>query len=131
MLMILTKCRICKKYLNSPLDVKELIEEQIETLLPNTHKVTNGFKILDSMVDITSLILEPTVNNTKVFLLGLTYLYCLYNGANGYSLVISIADAHCKIYQGEYVKRVLNQLTLIYELNLFIKVQKLSNYKVS
>jgi len=98
---------------NTPLDIKGLVDEKIRTIQPVIHKATIGFKVLDTVVDSGRLIYKPTLQNTKKAVLDCAYLYSMYQGINGVSVVISGSEAIYQIYQGEYTQAFQTVATTI------------------
>lgn len=83
--------------LNLPIGTKE-----IEYLQPIIYKTNMWFKVFDTIVDTIRLIYAPTTDNTKKVLIDSTFLYSMYFGVNGFSVIINGVDVAYKVYQSEY-----------------------------
>lgn len=97
--------------LNKPFDVQKFINEKIQTIQPFIYKVNIGFKVFDTSVDTARLIYIPTADNAKKVLIDTTYLYSMYCGINGISIIINGADIAYKAYEGEYEQALAQGLT--------------------
>jgi hypothetical protein len=98
---------------STALDIKNILDNNIKGINSVIHKAAIKFKILDTIVDSTRLICEPTIINTKKVVIDSAYLYSMYQGANGYSLVISAADILYQTYQREYTQALTHVLMTI------------------
>ncbi len=98
--------------LNKPFDVQKYINDKVQAINSVVYKANIGFKILDTTVDAVRLIYIPTTtDNAKKFLIDTTYLYSMYFGVNGFSVIINGADVVYKVYQGEYNQAFIQTIT--------------------
>ena len=84
---------------------QNLLSKLLPTIQAALHKTTIGFKSLDTVVDITRLMYEPTFQNAKKVVINSAYLYSMYQGINnGVSVVIGGSEALYQTYSGEYMQ---------------------------
>ena len=100
-----------REELNKPFDIQKFINEKIQTIQSFIYKANIGFKVFDTAVDTTRLIYIPTADNAKKVLIDTTYLYSMYSGVNGVSIIINGADVAYKAYHGEYNQALTQTLT--------------------
>jgi hypothetical protein len=86
---------------HDPLDVKNLINDKIKAIQPIIHKVSMGFKMLDTVVDSVRFMHEPTVAHAKAVAFDSSYIYSMYYGMNSYASVITTVDVLYNTYHGE------------------------------
>jgi hypothetical protein len=68
------------------------------------HKTTMCFKGLDFAVDSARLLYKPDLENAKSVALDASYLYSMYSGVNGYSVIVNGAEVVYQLYSEEYQK---------------------------
>ena len=71
-----------KEKLNLPIGAKE-----IEYLQPIIYKANIAFKVSDTIVSTTRVIYIPTIDNAQKVLMDAAYVYAMYKGINGISLI--------------------------------------------
>ena len=103
---------------NKDVDVKRIIDDKIQTIQLMIYKANIGFKILDTVVDSSRLVYEPTFQNTKKVALDSTYLYSMYWGVNRFAAVITGSEALYQTYIGEYAQAFKTVATTIAYMSL-------------
>jgi len=83
---------------------QNLLSKLLPTIQTALHKTTIGFKSFDTVVDIARLMYEPTFQNAKKVVINSAYLYSMYQGINGVSVVIGGSEALYQTYSGEYMQ---------------------------
>jgi len=96
-----------------PLDVKNLINDKIKAIQPIIHKVSMGFKMLDTVVDSVRFMHEPTVAHAKAVAFDSSYIYSMYYGVTSYSSIISTVDVLQLAYQEKYIQALKQAATTI------------------
>lgn len=100
-----------REELSKPFDIQKYVNEKIQAVQPFIYKTNIGFKVFDTVIDTTRLIGVPTIDNAKKVLIDTTYLYSMYSGVNGFSVIINGVDIGYKVYQGEYGQALTQGLT--------------------
>jgi tetratricopeptide (TPR) repeat protein len=80
------------------------LQDKLSQIDITMYKTNLALKGLDLAVDSGRLLLDPSLNNAKKVALDSAHFYSMYSGVNGYSAVVSGAEAAYQLQQGEYQK---------------------------
>ncbi|MHC0448538.1 MAG: hypothetical protein ACRY3E_00305 [Candidatus Lariskella arthropodorum] len=95
--------------INSEAECAEQNTAYVPSSLPKTlYNVAVGFKVLDTAIDTTRLLYEPTANNATKVIVDSAHIYSAFYGWNWPSVFVTVADGIYSGYIGEYGKVLQN-----------------------
>ncbi|WP_339051753.1 ankyrin repeat domain-containing protein [Candidatus Lariskella endosymbiont of Epinotia ramella] len=95
--------------INSEAEFAEQNTAYVPSSLPKTlYNVAVGFKVLDTAIDTTRLLYEPTANNATKVIVDSAHIYSAFYGWNWPSVFVTVADGIYSGYIGEYGKVLQN-----------------------
>jgi len=81
------------------INVKSLVDEQMQTWLPKLYKVATSFKVVDTAIDSVRLYQIPTFGHAKQVTLDSLHTYSMYSGFTKVSIAANILSTSYTYYE--------------------------------